>query len=617
MFLLGWPHRGCGVVALKAGMLEFDGFRIDPTNAELLRGGEPVALPPKPFAVLCYLVERAGTLVTKDALLDEIWPNLHVSESSLTFAINAVRAALGDDARAPRYIQTVPRRGYRFVARVTALSGPEPRASRAQGDPVPPSATSATPRWWVGRAAPLDTLEALLRRAHEGERQTVFITGEGGIGKSTLIDMIVSGLAERQIGVMRGGCAERFGTDEAFLPLIEALQDRCAGADGPALLAALRDHAPTWLAQMPGVADASGDSGLQASVIGATRERMLREFCEFLEVISTDRTWVLVIEDLHWSDLATVDILSRFARRERRARVLVLATYRPVDVVVDSHPIRAVHQDLQIHRLCREVALDRLSRADVEAYVRMRFGDGPMCGVLAERVYRRTQGQPLFVVSLLDYFVAQNMVTPADGHWQVADEAAFTKAGLPQDLREMISRQIDRLTDEEQRVLEVASAAGPDFSAALVAGSMGKPVLQVENICETLARNGQILAPSGVAEWPDGTVSGRYVFQHDLYQEVLYRRLAPGQRLQTHRRLGEALEAGFEDATIEAASFLATHFEAGRAPDKAVRYLRQAAESSAKRSINLASLSMLTSGASVARVVALSLTSLMNKVGWP
>ncbi len=579
-------------MAVRAGILEFDGFLVDPINAELRRGDQSIPLPPKPFAVLCYLIERPGALVTKDALLEAVWPNLHVSESSLTFAINAVRAALGDDARTPRYIQTVPRRGYRFVAKVAAPSEPEP--ANTAGHQAQSFAAATQLHWWVGRAAPLGALRDALQTAATGDRQMVFITGEGGIGKSTLIDMALTGLADRGIGILRGGCIERFGSDEAFLPLIEALQDRCAGADGPSLLTALRDHAPTWLAQMPGFVDATGNSGLQTTVFGATRERMLREFCEFLEVISTDRTWVLVIENLHWSDLATIDILSRFARRERRARVLILATYRPVDVVVDRHPIRSVHQDLQIHRLCSELALDRLSQSDVLAYLRLRFGDAAMCAQLAGHVFRRTQGQPLFVVSLVDYFVSQGIVTEIDGAWRLASEEAISEAGLPHDLREMITRQIDRLTAGEQRILEVASAAGPDFAAALVAGAMNHPVLDVEQVCETLSRNGQILAASGVAEWPDGTVSGRYTFQHDLFQEVLYRRLAPGQRVQTHRRLGETLEAGYEGTTIEAASFLAASFEAGRAHDKAVRYLAQAAESSARRFGNLEAANYLT-----------------------
>jgi DNA-binding winged helix-turn-helix (wHTH) protein len=109
-------------VAVKPDKLNFGGFRLDPTNALLWSGDDPVALAPKPFDVLCHLAKRSGELVTKDELLDAFWPNLNVTESSLSYAINAIRIALGDNAQAPRYIETVTRRGYRFIAPVTVVS---------------------------------------------------------------------------------------------------------------------------------------------------------------------------------------------------------------------------------------------------------------------------------------------------------------------------------------------------------------------------------------------------------------------------------------------------------------------------------------------------------------
>jgi DNA-binding winged helix-turn-helix (wHTH) protein len=146
-------------VAVKSGKLAFEGFRLDPANALLWRGKDRVALAPKPFEVLCRLVDRPGELVTKDELLDAVWSNLHVSESSLSVAIKAVRSALGDDPNAPRYIETVTRRGYRFIAPVTVV--PPPEAERPpEGKASAPSFVAASrPHWWVGRAGPIETLE--------------------------------------------------------------------------------------------------------------------------------------------------------------------------------------------------------------------------------------------------------------------------------------------------------------------------------------------------------------------------------------------------------------------------------------------------------------------------
>jgi DNA-binding winged helix-turn-helix (wHTH) protein len=122
----------------KANEFAFEEFRLDSANALLWRGHDRVALPPKPFEVLCCLVKRAGQLVTKDELLDAVWPNLHVTESSLSFSINALRIALGDDPKAPRYIETVTRRGYRFIAPISGAPRMEAwRQARPASEKLP------------------------------------------------------------------------------------------------------------------------------------------------------------------------------------------------------------------------------------------------------------------------------------------------------------------------------------------------------------------------------------------------------------------------------------------------------------------------------------------------
>jgi DNA-binding winged helix-turn-helix (wHTH) protein/tetratricopeptide (TPR) repeat protein len=568
---------------VKTGELAFGGFRLDRANALLWREHDRVVLAPKPFEVLCCLVERAGELVTKDDLLDTVWSDLHVSESSLSVAMNALRSALGDDRLAPTYIETVTRRGYRFIAPVTVVSSSSIEQPPEQQASAPAIMAHSRARWRVGRIAPLEILEGVLQQVLAGKRQVIFVTGEAGIGKTTFVGMAMERMARSGVGVLRSGCNELFGTHEAFLPLIEALQELCRAADGASLLKALRDHAPTWLAQMPGLLGTEDRAAFQREVFGATRERMLREFSDLMEGLSAERSWVIILEDLHWSDFATVDVISRIARRDRKAAILVLATYRPMDVAIAGHPIRTVHQDLQIHGRCTELALDRLTLPEVEHYLDLRFTSPNWTKALAERVFGRTGGQPLFVVSLVDHLVAQGAIVDVDGQWQLGAEEAISHDDMPRDLREMITRQIDRLTPDEQRLLETASAAGSEFSASLAAGALDRNILEVEQICEELARAGQVLAAAGIAEWPNGIVSGNYAFQHALYQEVLYQRLAPGRRVDTHRRVGQSLEQGYGARAPEVASALALHFELGHDFSKAVRYLGLAAESSAQR----------------------------------
>jgi DNA-binding winged helix-turn-helix (wHTH) protein len=564
-------------MAEKCRDLTFGPFRLEPANAQLWRGSDRITLPPKPFNVLCHLAERPGELVTKDELLEAVWPKLHISESSLSVAINALRAALGDDSKAPHYIETVTRRGYRFVASVAD-------ARPQESEPV--FLASSRSQLWVGRTGAIEQLESLFQRAEAGNRQLVFVTGEAGIGKTTLVEMFLARLVQRQVRILFGRCVEHFGTDEAFLPLLEALQEYCTRSGAASLKKMLKDYAPAWLVQLPCLIGEDERLELQKEVFGATRERMLREYCEFLEALSGGGPVALVVDDLHWSDYATLDVLSRFVRRIKNAPVLVIATYRPADVRAANHPAWKLRLELERQALCAEVAVEGLSRAEVEQYLGLRFGDAGIARALVERIFSRSEGQPLFVVSLADELIARREIVDVGGGWQLGAQTAAAEASLSHGLREMIGIQIDRLTRNEQRLLEAASAAGAEFSAAILSNAAGDDVCEAERICETLARKGLMLRAAGAAEWPNGIVAGRYAFLHSLYQKVLYQRLAPGQRARLHRQLGERLEQGYGEKATEIAAVLALHFEEGREFSKAVRYLVQAAKNSSQRFSN-------------------------------
>ncbi|WP_225674932.1 AAA family ATPase [Bradyrhizobium hereditatis] len=468
--------------------------------------------------------------------------------------------------------------------------------SGEQNATAPTVLTDPRSHQMVGRDASFQLLDRITQRMLTGQRQIALVTGEAGIGKTAFIEMAVDRLTQRGVDFLCGRCTERFGTDEVFLPLIDALVTRCRTTGGGELLTAIRTHAPTWLLHIPGSIDAAERAALQNEVFGATRERMLREFCDLLEALSTTRPWVLVLEDLHWSDFATLDVLSRFARGRHKISALVLVSYRPADSAIGGHPIRRLHQDLEIHGCCTELRLDRLSRAEVEQYVTLRFGDNAFASTIAGAVFERTQGQPLFIASLLKHFIDQRAVVEIDGAWCLSAETAISQDDVPNDLLNMISYQVGRLTEDERRLLDVASVAGVEFSAALVAASLSRDAVEIERDLDALARKDHMLVPIGATEWPDGTYSGSYAFRHILYQNVIYQHLAPGQRVQTHRRLGNRLEKAYHDRTSEIASVLALHFEQGRDFESALRYLVQAAESSAKRLGHAEAASYLTRG---------------------
>jgi predicted ATPase len=531
--------------------------------------------------VLRYLVERPGQLVTKDELLAAVWAGTVVSEAALTKGVHELRQALNDDAHAPRYIATVHRRGLRFLALVTSSTQPvRRRAVRGQRRPAsPPHHRPPTPAL-VGRDAELAQLWGWSEQALRGARQMVFVTGEAGIGKTTVVDALVQRLArEQRVWVARGQCIEYYGQGEPYMPVLEALEQLGRGPARLRLVPLLRQYAPTWLVQLPGLLRGSERARLERQVQGAGQARMLRELATALDVLSARQGLVLWLEDLQWSDVSTLDVLAMLGRRQAPARLLVLGTYRPVDVLVRDHPLKGVKQELQGHGQCQELALDFLSAAAVQAYLVRRFpGLGQDAGGLrrlAQFVHQRTDGNALFMVNMVEYVVQQGVLREVEGQWALHGQMGDVAGGVPESLQQMIEHHFAYLQPAEQRLLEVASVEGVEFSTAAVAAGLETAADTVEEGCEGLVRRQHFVRASRTEAWPDGTVVGHYRFIHGLYQEVVYRRVPAGRRARLHQAIGARKEAGYGDRAPEIAAELALHFARGRDYGQAVRYYRQ------------------------------------------
>ena len=503
---------------LRASTKEFPPFRLDTFNECLWRSGdigsvERILLPPKAFAMLHYLVEHAGRLVTQDELLDALWPDTFVQPEVLKSRVREIRSVLGDDCRNPRFIETLPRRGYQFVAPVS--------------DATTELAVELPSLKIVGRKAQLDELGFCLQRALGSQRQVVFITGETGIGKTTLVDEFLRQATADypNIRIARGQCVEGHGGKEAYYPMLEAVGQLCGGSGGDTVVRALAAQAPTWLVQFPGLVSNKQRDMLQQEIVGATRERMLREITEALETITSDKPLLLVLEDLHWVDPYTVDLISTMARRRAPSKLMLIGTYR-----VAEHPLKTVKQDLLVHHLCRKIALQPLTKAEVAEYLGF---DSPGAAVpesLTALIYRHSEGNPLFMVAVLDHVRERGLIAVENGTWQVKVHLETIELQAPESLRHLIELQIEELSEEEQRALEVASVTGVSFTAH--AEALGTPGDQekFENLWETLSRRQHLVRRTGSHQFPDGTMSQCYEFAHALYREVFYRRQSPGRR---------------------------------------------------------------------------------------
>jgi len=394
----------------------------------------------------------------------------------------------------------------------------------------------------------------------------------------------------------RGQCVEHYGTSEAYLPVLEALGQLCRQPGGDQVIALLSRYAPTWLVQMPALMSDPELEAIQRRVQGATRERMLREMAEALEALTAEHPLVLAIEDLHWSDYSTLDLLALLAQRRGRARLLLLGTYRPADVIVSGHPLRAMKQELQVHGQCEELPLGFLTVTEVGQYLAGRFPQHEFPAELERCIHESTEGSPLFIVNVVDYWLSQGELVETDGQWQLAAKVEDLAAGVPESLRQMIEKQLERLTPEERRLVETASVVGEEFATIAVAAGLEEQAERVEEWCEALTAQDQFVRARGTETLGDGRITGRYGFVHALYQQVLYERLAVVRRIHLHRRIGEWAERAYGTSIEEHAAELAMHFERGHDYGRAVRYLMQAGQNALRRSAHPEAIRLLTKG---------------------
>jgi predicted ATPase/DNA-binding winged helix-turn-helix (wHTH) protein len=566
-------------------LIVFEPFSLDLANQCLWRGSQAIKLRPKAFAVLDYLVGRPGRLVTKEELLNSIWPETFVGEAVLKVTIRQLREALEDDPKFPRFIETAHRRGYRFIGQIAEsgqLLAGDPEIGSIRDIPASPLRLASSPLEVVGRDGALSQMRVWLEKMLSGERKIVFVTGEAGIGKTALVDTFARSIAsDRTIRISRGQCLEQYGTSEAFLPFLEAIGRLCRGQGR--VVDVLRAHAPMWLLQMPSLVSASDRELLSREVFGATRERMLREMGEALEALTAELPLVLVLEDLHWSDYSTLDLISYLARQRQAAQLMLIGTYRTAELIVSGHPLKAVKQGLLAKQLCEELPLEYLSEEQVAKYLSVRFPGNRFPAELARLIHERTEGNPLFMVNAVDYLIAEGLIGEFDGSWELAVEIKKVEVGVPDSIKQMIEKQLDHLDADQQRTLEAASVAGAEFSTLAVVAGLGEDRMAVEARFEELARQNQFLQDCGVHELPNGEAVSRYGFIHALYQNVLYERVSASRRVNLHRRIAERGEEVYGERAREIAAELAMHFERGANPERAVKYLQQAADNAIRR----------------------------------
>jgi predicted ATPase/tRNA A-37 threonylcarbamoyl transferase component Bud32 len=432
------------------------------------------------------------------------------------------------------------------------------------------SVSAITPpraRATVGREAERAQLLRVYARVKGGQSVILAVTGEPGIGKTSLIEDFLHDLSARgeRATVARGRCSETLAGSEAYLPILEVLDSLLHRSTGAALDATIKTVAPTWYVQVATRTTEETSAGqLRETTPAASQERMKRELGHLLQELSRVQPLVLFIDDLHWADVSTIDILNYLAGRFSDMRVLVLVSYRPSDLALAKHPFLNIRHDLQSRGLFEEVGISFLTAGDVERYLALQFPRHAFAPEFVTAIHTKTEGSPLFMADLVRYLRDTGSIAEERGTWVVARSISNAPRDLPESVRGMITRKIERVDERDRRLLVAASVQGHEFDSAIIAEASDLDAAEVEDRLDALERVHVFVRRGDELEFPDGTLTLKYQFVHVLYQNVLYASLQPTRRVTLSGKIARALTARHATEMPAAAGRLALLYETAR-----------------------------------------------------
>ncbi|SCG48343.1 Predicted ATPase [Micromonospora coxensis] len=404
----------------------------------------------------------------------------------------------------------------------------------------------------VGRQDELGSLRAALARARAGQAGTVLVGGEAGVGKTRLLEEFGALVTAGGDRLLVGQCLELGEAGLPFAPFAAALRE-VLRRDGPAVFSGYEPEFARLLpelARVPAVAAAPPGPALSDTPRGYLFDLV----GELFHRLATARPLVLVIEDLHWADRSTRDLIGFLVRAARTARMLLVCTYR-TDELHRGHPLRPFLAELDRARGVERIELGRLDRDGTAAILADLLGAEPATRAVDD-VHERTQGNPFFIEEL------------------AAAGDPVGCATLPETLRDLLLARVDRLPDAAQRVLRIAAAGGTRFAHQLLAEVAGLPEPELED-----ALRAAVAAQLVVAD-PEGD----YEFRHALVREAVHDELLPGEHARLHARYAAAIEAQPQlVAAGRAPAEIAHHWYAAHDHPRALLAARVAARAAADR----------------------------------
>lgn len=460
------------------------------------------------------------------------------------------------------------------------------------------SPNDAPLRCVVGREKERAALHAAVKVANTGRGSLLCVTGEPGIGKSTLVEDFLTELSNAQsCQIARGRCSERLAGTEAYLPLLEALDALCQDHQ---IAAQMRQLAPTWYAQVASVSeDDLATQKLLAEVKAASQERMKRELGAFLQVVGQTKPLVLFFDDLHWADVSTIDMLAYLAAKFDAMRVLIVATYRPSDMLLSKHPFLQLKPDLQARGLCHELQLAFLTQTEIEQYLAFEFPQHHFTPDFAKLIHTKTEGSPLFMADLVRYLRDRSVIANTSGAWKLEQSLPDLERELPESVRGMIERKIAQLSEEDRKLLNVASVQGYEFDSAVVAQVLNIDADEVEERLEKLERVFAFVTLTSEAEFPNRTLTLKYRFVHVLYQNAMYSSLRVTRKASLCAAVAQSLLEFYGAQSHSVAGELANLFESARDFAKSAEQFAVAAQQAAQVFANAEAITLARRGLQV------------------
>jgi predicted ATPase/predicted Ser/Thr protein kinase len=390
----------------------------------------------------------------------------------------------------------------------------------------------------VGREKELEEVKDLLYHATLGEGQTVLISGEAGIGKTRLVGELTKHAKTKKIRTLVGGCVHKMKS-YPYQPFVEAIQEyfQIKGVEGVQKLEAFLDErAPELKAQSSVLKVFLNLEGQEEAQV-VNKEELLQTINRLIERVAVERPLILFVDDLQWADEDTLSLFHYTARWIRRAKVLLVGTYRPEDVNLpgeeETELLPQVRREMNREGLVREIALERLRGEHLAPLVGSLFPNAEFGEDFYQSLFSETEGNPLFVLETLKLMKAEGVIYRDDGTYRLGESPQGL--AVPSRVHDVIKRRLQRLDEEEHDILELASVEGEVFNSATVAECLGLNKIQLLKKLQRLEREHHVIH----------TVERRYRFDHAKIRELLYQEILPELRIEYHLLVGGHLRADF------------------------------------------------------------------------